>query len=89
MRVCASNWCRVNNASNTVNQIGTISWLDYIVSSADFHHCIQTVSIDYDISDVHNSPVLMDMSRGDIPETSVSNHVSYRRLSWDKLKSDG
>ena len=67
---------------------GSVSWLDHIVSSADFHHCIQTVSIDYDISDVDHIPVLMDISLDDIPETSVSNHASYRRLSWDKLTAD-
>ena len=67
---------------------GSVSWLDHIVSSADFHHCIQTVSIDYDISDVDHIPVLMDISLDDIPETSVSNHVSYGRLSWDKLTAD-
>ena len=67
---------------------GSVSWLDHIVSSADFHHCIQTVSIDYDITDVDHIPVLMDISLDDIPETSVSNHVSYRRLSWDKLTAD-
>ena len=67
---------------------GSVSWLDHIVSSADFHHCIQTVYIDYDISDVDHIPVLMDISLDDIPETSVSNHVSYRRLSCDKLTAD-
>ena len=67
---------------------GSVSWLDHIVSSADVHHCIQTVSIDYDISDVDHIPVLMDLSLDDIPETSVSNHVSYRRLAWDKLTAD-
>ena len=67
---------------------GSVSWLDHIVSSADFHHCIQTVSVDYDISDVDHFPVLMDLSLDDIPETSVSNHVSYRRLAWDKLTAD-
>ena len=30
----------------------------------------------------------MDLSLDDIPETSVSNHVSYRRLAWDKLTAD-
>ena len=30
----------------------------------------------------------MDISLDDIPETSVGNHVSYRRLSWDKLTAD-
>ena len=55
---------------------------------ADFHHCIQTVLIDYDISDVDHIPVLTGISLDDIPETSVSNHVSYRRLSWDKLTAD-
>ena len=63
---------------------GSVSWLNHIVSSADFHHCFQTVSIDYDISDVDHIPVLMDISLDDIPETSVS----YRRLSWDKLTAD-
>ena len=67
---------------------GSVSWLDHIVFSADFHHCIQTVSIDYAISDVDHIPVLMDLSLDDIPETSVSNDVSYRRLSWDKLTAD-
>ena len=67
---------------------GSVSWLDHIVSSDDFQHCVQTVSIDYDNSDVDHIPVLMDISLDDIPETSVSNHVSYRRLSWDKLTAD-
>ena len=64
---------------------GSVSWLDHIVSSADF----QNVSIEYDITDVDHIPVVMDISLDDIPETSDSNHVSYRRLSWDKLNTDG
>ena len=68
---------------------GSVSWLDHIVASADFHHCIQNACIEYDITDVDHIPVLMDRSLDDIPETSDSNHVSYRRLSWDKLNTDG
>ena len=53
---------------------GSVSWLDHIVSSADFHHCIQTVSIDYDISDVDHIPVLM----GDLFELRRVSNARYK-----------
>ena len=81
---------RTDSYTHVSEASGSVSWLDHIiVSSADFHHCIQIVSIDYDISDVDHIPVLMYISLDDIAETSISNHVSsYRRLSWDKLNAD-
>ena len=46
---------------------GSVSWLDHIVSSSDFHNCIKTVSIDHDLSDADHIPVRMDISLDDIP----------------------
>ena len=68
---------------------GSVSWLDYIVSSSDFHNCINTVSIDHDLSDADHIPVRMDISLDDIPGTSSCDEGSYRILCWDKLNADG
>ena len=62
---------------------GSVSWLDHIVSSSDFHNCIKTVSIDHDLSDADHIPVRLDISLDDIPGTSSSDEGSYRRLCWD------
>ena len=68
---------------------GSVSWLDHIVSSSDFHNCIKTVSIDHDLSDADHIPVRMDISLDDIPGTSSCDEGSYRRICWDKLNADG
>ena len=68
---------------------GSVSWLDHIVSSSDFHNCIKTVSIDHDLSDADHIPVRMDISLDDIPGTSSCDEGSYRRLCFNKLTSDG
>ena len=68
---------------------GSVSWLDHIVSSSDFHNCIKTVSIDHDLSDADHIPVRMDISLDDIPGSSSSDEGSYMRLCWDKLNADG
>ena len=67
---------------------GSVSWLDHIASSSDFHNCIKTVSIDHDLSDADHIPVRMDISLDDIPGTSSCDEGSYRRLCRDKLNAD-
>ena len=67
---------------------GSVSWLDHIVSSSDFHNCIKTVSIDHDLSDADHIPAIMDISLDYIPGTSSCNEGSYRRPCWDKLNAD-
>ena len=46
---------------------GSVSWLDHIVSSSDFHNCIKTVS--------------MSISLCDIPGTSSCNGGRYRMVA--------
>ena len=66
---------------------GTVSWLDHIVSSSDFHDNITTVDIDYDCTDVDHIPVLANIALTNMPiVTDVVNCDSRSsKLNWDKL----
>ena len=46
---------------------GTVSWLDHIVSSSDFHDHSTTIDIDYDCTDVYHIPVLANIALTDMP----------------------
>ena len=66
---------------------GSVSWLDHIVSSSDFHDNITSIDIDYDCTDVDHIPVLANIALTDMPiVTDVVNCDSRSsKLNWDKL----
>ena len=66
---------------------GSVSWLDHIVSSSDFHDNITSIDIDYDCTDVDHIPVLANIALTDMPiVTDVVNCDSRSsKLIWDKL----
>ena len=73
---------------------GTVSWLDHIVSSSDFHDNItSSIDIDYDCPDVDHIPVLANIALTDMPiMTDVLNcdsrGISHSsKLNWDKLNN--
>ena len=41
---------------------GTVSWMDHIVSSSEFHDNITSIDIDYDCTDVDHIPVLANIA---------------------------
>ena len=66
---------------------GTVSWLDHIVSSSDFHYNITSIDIDFDCTDVDHIPVSANIALTDMPiVTDVVNCDSRSsKMNWDKL----
>ena len=53
------------------------SWLDHVVSSLDFHKCINNISIVYDRTDEDHIPVFINVNVESLPEvTNLSNAIS-------------
>ena len=65
---------------------GTVSWLDHVVSSADFHDSIDNITIDYDSTDVDHIPVTVTTSLSNMPAVNlVHNECTNSRLKWGEL----
>ena len=73
--------------THVIEAWGSVSWLDHIVSSSDFHNNNTSIDIDYDCTDVDHIPVLANIALTDMPiVTDVVNCDSRSsKLNWDKL----
>ena len=59
------------------------SWLDHVVSSLDFHNCIESLSIDYNRSDEDHIPVSMSIKVESLPKCSQSTNGFSEKINWD------
>ena len=50
------------------------SWLDHIVSSKDFHKCIENVTILTDMSDEYHIPFIMELNIVSLPSITPENN---------------
>ena len=61
------------------------SWLDHIVSSADFHSIISSMDIHYDMTDDDHIPISMTVQVDSIPSISVTDALPSCAIRWDSL----
>ena len=61
------------------------TWLDHVVSSADFNCVIESMSISYDITDVDHIPLSLSLSVGSIPKITAQSSDCTPRAHWDSL----
>ena len=66
--------------------ISHYSWLDHVVSSRDFHNCINNISILYDLSDEDHIPFVMDLNIDSLPSLTLDNNDITVKISWDNIK---
>ena len=59
------------------------SWLDHIVSSADFHQSIKNMIIRYDVCDEDHLPVSTLININLLPNFTDSNNEHVPRINWD------
>ena len=59
------------------------SWLDHVVSSADFHNCIQNISIGYEICDEDHIPVTINIDVNLLPCLTDSNNEPVYKINWE------
>ena len=59
------------------------SWLDHIVSSSDCHKSIETIDVQYDMSDDDHIPVSMSLQVDSLPKLSESDNNFSGRIKWD------
>ena len=61
------------------------SWLDHVVSSADFHKSILNISVGYDICDEDHLPVTIDFDVNILPCLTDSNNESVFKINWETV----
>lgn len=67
----------------------SVSWLDHIISSADFHDSISSIVIEYDCTDEDHIPVFLTLDLNCIPDSAESrNDVHNQNISWDRLTNE-
>ena len=66
--------------------ISHYSWLDHVVSSRDFHNCINNISFLYDLSDEDHIPFVMDLNIAFLPSLTLDNNDFTAKISWDNIK---
>ena len=62
------------------------SWLDHIVSSRDFHGCINDISVLYDISDEDHIPICMNLNVSSMPKVTSDSNEFTAKIPWDSVK---
>ena len=60
------------------------SWLDHVVSSHDFHHSINNISICYDISNEDHIPVKFSLLVNNLPTITDTTNEIYSTIRWDR-----
>ena len=70
----------------TRDGVSYYSWLDHVVSSRDFHTCINNISILYDMSDEDHIPLVMNLNTGALPSVTSQNNNLTAKISWDNMK---
>ena len=76
-----------NSYSYVCTREGTqyFSWLDHVLSSSDFHKCIDSISMAYDMSDDDHIPVILNLKVECLPDfTELTNNYS-EKINWDSV----
>ena len=63
--------------------ISHFSWLDHVVSSADFHKGILDISVGYDISDEDHIPVTIHLDVNVLPCLTDTNNEPVFKINWE------
>ena len=61
------------------------SWLDHVVSSADFHKSILDISVGYDTCDEDHLPVTIDFDVNILPCLTDSSNESVFKINWETV----
>ena len=59
------------------------SWLDHVVSSADFHNSIRNISVAYDMSDEDHIPVTTHVDLDILPCLSEESNETVFKINWE------
>ena len=62
------------------------SWLDHVVSSRDFHKCIEEVNILTDMSHEYHIPITIDLNIISLPNVTSESNDYTAKISWDNIK---
>ena len=62
------------------------SWLNHVVSSRDFHKCIEKVNILTDMSDEDHIPITIDLNIISLPNVTSESNDYTAKISWDNIK---
>ena len=61
------------------------SWLDHVVSSSDFHKCINSISMAYDMTDDDHIPVIINLKVECLPDCTESTNSCSEKINWDSM----
>ena len=68
---------------------GTTSWLDYAISSTDFHECIKNLKVEYNLTYSDHIPFSFDIRTSFLPRITItqSNNDSLlqNKIAWRKF----
>ena len=62
------------------------SWLDHVVSSRDFHKCINDISLLYDMSDEDHIPFCINLNISSLPKVTLDCNDYNANIPWDRVK---
>ena len=68
---------------STRDNIEHHSWLDHVVSSLDFHSCIENITIDYDRADEDHIPISLSIKVDSLPDCSQSSNSISEKINWE------
>ena len=75
-----------NSYTHVSEAWGSVSWLDHVISSTDFHDNIHNIVIDYDSTDVDHIPIAVNACIENMPTVNnLNNDGTSTRLNWEKL----
>ena len=75
-----------NSYTHVSEAWGSVSWLDHVISSTDFHDNIHNIVIDYDSTDVDHIPIVVTACIEHMPTVNnLNNDCTSTRLNWEKL----
>ena len=61
------------------------SWLDHVVSSRDFHSCINNMDVLYSITDEDHIPLTINLNVSTLPKMTYDNNDYCSNISWDRV----
>ena len=65
------------------------SWLDHVLSSSDFHKCIDSISMAYDMSDDDHIPVILNLKVECLPDLAELPNNYSEKINWDTVDEYG
>ena len=84
---------KINLPDDTYTYVSTregrslYSWLDHVVSSTDFHSCINDIQVLYNVSDDDHIPITMKLKVSNLPkvEFDSNNYNNCFNITWDTV----